>query len=308
MRKAFAFILIAAVMFSGCGKKSAAVVEGEDITEQMLEFGVDEKLAEHTMRGAQVNRENIKFAVLEDMISQKLMAEAAKAKGYSVPEEDIKRELAHYESALGAEKLRSMLSSRGLDMNYMQGLMAERLLAGRFFDEIVPAAVVKEEDIREAYKSMQSPIIKPERVEVRFVQFDTKEAAEKAVKKIQDSGGQFDKVAEALPKEEAIVSEYNWVEAGQFSPGIAKALSGLKEGAYGGPYDGKENFFLFRVKKRLKEGPATFEEAKDEILRNLLEQRRRSAAAQWISDRRQIAEITVDDKYSMPPGHPAVKQ
>ena len=105
----------------------------------------------------------------------------------------------------------------------------------------------------------------------------------------------FDAVADDLTKEKkAFSTDYGWVNPAVFSPAISLAIQGLDVGTYGGPYKGKNSFFLIRVKEREKEAIAPFEEVKSDIKTLLLQQKRQAALAHWVADKKKIAKIEIN--------------
>ncbi len=109
---------------------------------------------------------------------------------------------------------------------------------------------------------------------------------------MKDEGLDFDAMGEKLKAENrAVVSDYGWARPDFFKGAIADALKELKEGEYGGPYKGKDGFYLLRVKQREPESVLPYEEAKDQIKALLISQKRQAMMAHYIEEKRKKSDI-----------------
>jgi parvulin-like peptidyl-prolyl isomerase len=296
VRKSPVFLLIAfsAALFMGCEKKPVAEVNGEGITRKMLELKIEERIREHKERGAvSVDRTALRPAVLEQMISETLLLQGARAANVAVPDEDVQREIHGMSQRMGEEKFAKRLTDRSLTIEEFTAIVRENLMKERFAEGLFSADDITGEEMLRFYKDSPRPFIKPESVNVRFIQTSFKLDAEALMKKL-NKRSDFDRVADAAEEKGHTVSNYGWASPGMFSPEISDALRKLKPGGYGGPYKGREGYYIFMLKKRQKERPKTFEEASDEIRSLLLQKKRAAAVLHWVSAKRKQAAIVIN--------------
>jgi parvulin-like peptidyl-prolyl isomerase len=286
--------MLMSVLAFGCEKKPAAVVNGEEIPEERLQFYLDERMRDHMSQGAAVGRAELRSAVLKQVISETLLLQGAREAGISLSEEELDQEISRIEKSMGHEKFLEDLQERGLSQKAFRDLVRERRMKDRFARSLVPADAVTDEIVRQYYQQSPTPFLKPESVHVRFIQTNTREEAEEALRKIEERG-EFDAVADAIAKEKsAVVSGYGWTSPNMFGPRIGEGLKELGAGEYGGPYEGRKGHYLFNVKERERERPKTFEEAREEISSMLMGEKVTAAVAHWVAARRKEAAVVIN--------------
>ncbi len=277
-----------------CSKKPAAVVNGKEIT--MEAFNRQLKLRKESAKagGAGIEEKNLKGIVIDELIGYELLIQGAKEKKISVNKEEINKEIDSIKQLLGEERFNSSLKKLGITLEELKKEVGERLLINQLLTSMVPEDSIKEEDVKDYYMNSKIPFMKPERVLVKLIQVPTREEGEKILKEIKEDKIDFDTVGERFKKEKtAVVSEYGWARSDLFTGTIADALKELKKGEVGGPYKGKDGFYLLRVKDRKPSSVMSFEEAKDQIRSMLLDQKRQAVTAKYIAEQKKKADIKV---------------
>jgi parvulin-like peptidyl-prolyl isomerase len=286
-----------AVLILGCTKpaeeiKVVAMVNGEPITEDQLEHGLKKMAPQHSASPEAMNDDAMKKAVLETLITETLMLQGAREAGIELKEGELEAKLAFIRKQLGEEAFRAKLEAEGQDFDDYSDTLARTMLRQRFFDSLAPEESVTEEDVKKAYTESPVPFLHSARMKVRFIQTESFEQAEEIIKLLKKDGAEFDKVAEEVEAGGiAMVSGYGWTTPGMYSPEIAEGLKRLDSGGTGGPYEGKMGYFIFHVEEKTPERPKSFEEARSEIKRSLLDKKRRAAFAHWIAQKRSNSKI-----------------
>ena len=121
--RALAVIMLMSVLAFGCEKKPAAVVNGEPIPEERLQFYLEERMKDHMKQGASVGRAELRAAVLKQVISETLLLQGAREAGISISEEELDQEIARIEKSMGHEKFLQDLEERGLSQKAFRELM-----------------------------------------------------------------------------------------------------------------------------------------------------------------------------------------
>jgi parvulin-like peptidyl-prolyl isomerase len=288
-------LLIAFISVSvGCAKKPAAVVNGDEISEGVVQWNLDQRMTQHRASGAVVAESLLRNKVIDKLISEKLMYQGAAEKGLAVDDHELNVELHRITESMGQDAFDRSLREASLSKEAFSTMVKEKLMADKFAASIIKADDVSDEDVREYFQDSPTPFLMPEQVNVRFIQTRTKEQAEEIIDEIK-KGKSFDKLADDLMKlEEATVSAYSWAKPSFFSPDIAEALTEIKVGKHGGPFKSGDGYFIFRVKERQHERAKTLEEASGEIKSMLVEQRRQSALVHWLAERRKQADIMIN--------------
>ncbi len=281
----------------GCQKKPAAVVNGVEISRQELKWHVDERLADHRARGATVNENAIRSAVLDKLIADKLIVDSAIQKGITVSAEDVRAAAEATKEMLGREAFSRRLKSSGLSMAEFENIVVkEAVLIGRFIESLVSIEDITEDEIRAYYREAPTPMLKPEEVKVRFIQTATKPEADAVMRELRQGGAGFDEVADRLGKEKkAMVSSgYSWTTPDFFSPEIAQGIKSIDEGDFGGPYQSEKGYFIFRVEQRRHATAKTLEESRDEIRALIFEMKRQSMLNHLIAEKRKTANVVIN--------------
>ena len=293
-------VVLMFVVISSCSKKQearkgpAAVVNGEEISMEAFQKRLKQRLEFHRKNASKVDEKELKNAVINEMISERLLLEAAKEKGIEVNDEEIDKAIKEYKKRNG-KKLEDYLKKWNISEEEFKREVKNQMLINKLIAELVPEDSIKEEDIKDYYKNAEKPLMKPERVEVKLIQIMDEKEAKKIVEEIKKKGMDFDRLGEKLKKEnKAIVSDYGWVQPRFFRGEIGDALKTLKEGEVGGPYPGKEGFYILKIRKREKARPMTYEEAKEQIKRILLNKRRQAMKTHIVQERKKKAKIVVN--------------
>ncbi|UCG77691.1 MAG: SurA N-terminal domain-containing protein [Nitrospirota bacterium] len=289
--------IFTALIMSGCAKP-AAEVNGEAISKKRFERVLNDRSSQHTMPDAKVDTSKLKDAVIQQLIGEKLLLQAARDNNIVVTDDDLNGKFDDIVKMFGEDRFKAQLSERDMTLDEYKQELRERMTIDMYMENLVPGDSIDEKDIKEFYKNSPRPFIMNERVNVRLIQLQDKAKAESIISEIVDAGkAGFDKVADRVKEQKrATVTDYGWVNPDFFSGEIQKALKELKTGGYGGPFASKDSFYLLRVKDREKERPKTFEEAKDEIRALILNEKRQGMYVHLIEERKKKADIKIHVK------------
>ncbi len=270
--------------------KVALTVNGAPITEAMIERQIMKMGRQHSNRPDALRSDQMREAVIKNLVTELLVLEGARAAGIEVTDEQVEEKLSFVRDRMGAEKFAAMLEKKGLMQEGFMQELRDNILRQRFVDSLVPEDSVTEEDAKKIYVESPIPMIHPAQLRVRFIQVGTFEEAVKVLDNIKASG--FDEVADEIQeKGEFMVSAYGWTSPGMYSEGISEGLRALEAGQTGGPFEGKEGYFIFHAAEKKLERPKSFDEAKAGIMRDLIQNRKRAELAHWMARERGEAEI-----------------
>ncbi|KKL61693.1 hypothetical protein LCGC14_2192730, partial [marine sediment metagenome] len=178
----------------------------------------------------------------------------------------------------------------GLDEATFRDVIKNNMMNQRFANSFVSRDSVTEDDAKKIYTESPIPFIHQAQLKLRFIQVPTFDRADAVMKDIMARG--FEEVAgEMEDKGEGMVSGYGWTSPGMYSSDIADGLRGLEAGATGGPYEGRQGYFVFHVQEKKPERPKSFAEVKDQIIKDLFGEKKRVALAHWLGKQRGAASI-----------------
>jgi parvulin-like peptidyl-prolyl isomerase len=293
-RYSLVLIAIMATFASGCSKKPAAEVNGAEISNSVLEWHFIQRVNQHIETGAVVKKQALRDAVLEQLITQKLLYLGAVENGIAVDDHELEVAIHGITKRTGDESFGRRLKKASLSREEFADMTRQSLAADKFAAALRDENPVTDDEVKDFYQSIPTPFLTPESINVRFIQTMTREQAEEIVKEI-GKGKDFDKLADKLLEEaKAVVQGYSWVTPDFFSAEIAEGLEDLKKGRVDGPFKSKDRYFIFRVKDRKQARVKTLEEADEEIRNILTEQRGRAAVAHWLAEKKKTADIDIN--------------
>lgn len=297
IRYALVLAVLCMAAFAGGCAKPAATVDGKGISREKVDLHMKDRLQQHKLQKATVDEKKMKEAILQELIDEQLALNEAVAKGITVMDAELDREIDQLRKRLGEEQYQKTLKDKGLTHDSYRSRLREKFILTRFAESLVHTDTVTEQDMMAYYKNSPKPFLKPARVNMKIVEFQAEDAAHAAAAEITRTKADFDEYATKLAAEKkASVTDYGWVSPDFFSPSMASSIKMLKEGQQGGPYKGQTGFYLVRVKEKQNEGIAPFEEMKETIRATLLQQKRGEAYMQWLEQKRKTAKIVINLK------------
>ena len=291
-RLAAVFMIVGILLVSACSKP-AATVNGKKISKETLEMHLKERVEEHKRQNITIDSKKLRESVIQELVSERIALDEAAARGITASDADVNREIDAIKQRFGEETFQKSLKEKGMTVDSFRQRIKEKIVLVRFIDTFAENDIT-EKEIADYYKSSPKPFIKPARVNMKIVEFQSEDAAIATAEDLKKTKTDFDQYADKLSKENrANVTDYGWVSPEFFSPSMAEAIKSLKDGQHGGPYRGQKGFFLVRVKERQPEGISSYEEVKDMIRKQLLQQRRSEAYMKWLGQKRSASKIEI---------------
>lgn len=287
------WLLALMLLLPGCSQP-VAMVNGRPVDNKTYELLVKEraKKAGHQLTAPDLKK--LKEGVIDSLITEALMLEEAARQGIAVTDEEAAKEVEEIRKSMGDATLTKTLKDKGMSPDMFRKRTKEKMLISRVTESLLSREKVSDEEVRRSYTDSPRPFLKPVKVLMNMIELGTEEAAAAIMSDMRAKKADFDEVAKRLAGEQkANVSGYGWVNPEVFSPGLSLAVRNLKNGQYGGPYKGKDKYYLVKVMDREKESIASFDEMKDSIRSTLLEEKRQMAFAHWVEQKRSQAKIEV---------------
>lgn len=223
--------------------KVLAVVNGVEITESDLESAIMRFPRE---RQSYLNSENGKKQLLEEMIAFELVYNYAKDSG-------IEKEKEYIELLEKAKK---------------------EILTQTAISKVMAEVTVTDEEVSDFYKANEQAFVDPEMVSAKHILVETKEKAEEVMNEI-NSGLSFE---DAAKKYSSCPSNAQGGSLGRFSrgqmvPEFEEAAFSLNIGVVSEPVKTQFGYHLIKVEEKVESSVKKFDEVKNTIKNNLLQQR-----------------------------------
>jgi len=244
---------------------SAAVVNGEYITLAEFEIEVGRFRSAQAALGKTISAEEAKDTVLDDLITQVLLAQGARTAGLSLTEADLQARIAALAAQMGgAEQLQAWQSTNGYDDKSFRRALQRAMSAAWMRDRIiadVPGTI--------------------EQVHVRQILTYNEADARSALQQLQ-TGMDFDELAARY--DPVTRGELGWVPRGYLLDSRAEAaIFALETGAYSDIIETDAGFHIFKAIER------GVQPLSPDALLTVQEQ----ALQQWLAERRAQSEIVI---------------
>ena len=288
-----AFVIVCAFFMSACSKP-AATVNGKKISRETLELHMKERIEEHKKQHVTIDEKKLREAIIQELVGERITLDEAAEKGITASDAEVDKELEAIRKRVGDESFERQLAEKGMTVDTFRKRIREKMIMTKFIEGFAKESDIAEQEMQDYYRNSPKPFLRPARVNMKIVEFQTEDAARVAAEDLK-KGADFDAYAKKLSDENrAIVSDYGWVSPDFFSPDMAVSIKGLKEEQHGGPYKAQKGFYMVRVKERQAEGIATYAEIKDMIRQTLLHQKRTAAYMQWLEQKRSTSKIVIN--------------
>lgn len=181
-------------------------------------------------------------------------------------------------------KYKQELESLGLTDDDVRADARAQLIAEQIFDKVTKDVKVTAEDVKSYYDANQEQFEVPESREVAHILVKTKKEAQDLYTQLQD-GADFAELAKKHSLDTASAEDGGKLtdERGSFVPEFEKVAFALDTGEIGEPVKSEFGWHIIRALADTQPAETTsFEDAKDSIEEQLLEERRNEAMSTWV--------------------------
>lgn len=292
-------------------KKAMVLVDGEPVTEEMVEFELNRLVDFYTrhMSREQVEAQmdSLRRKAVEQAIGAKLLFKEAERRNITVPDEEIDRSVFGMARRLGGmDKLRAQLKKQGLS----EGVFRQQIRRGRRVDKLVEEITgaipdPTEEECREYFEAHESEYCKEERVLAQHILVTPKDSSPEAkaaaraklegIRERVKNGADFGDEATAhsdCPSGKNGGS-LGWFSRGMMVPEFENAAFGMSVGDVSDIVETQFGYHIIYKTDHEAPSQADFSEAADSIRDLLIHSRRGEALSQFVGDLKKNAKIEV---------------
>lgn len=290
--------------------ETAAVVNGETITRQALDFETRQMISQLARQGQVPSEEmmpQLREDVLNRMIEEELLYQDSRAKDIAVPEARVNEELAAIKQQFPNEEAYKEalagidMSEADLTRKISRGVAIETLLR----DHVVQDVAVSDEESRAFYDQNAAMFKKPEQVQARHILVKTAGDATddqkaEARQKIEDvrkkaiAGDDFAALAKEFsddPGSSARGGDLGYFSRGQMVKPFEDVAFALEEGETSDVVETQFGYHIIEVTDHQPASVVEYDTARVQIAARLKQEKSRKQIQQYIDTLREKADI-----------------
>lgn len=287
-----------------------AIIMRSELDVRMLPVMAEaENIADPKERSRRIDK--LTSQVLEEMINEQLIVEAAEAQHIEVEADDINATLDDIkkQNNLDDAGLAQALSQQGYTLAGYRADLRKQLLRLRAINQMVrPKVNVSDEDVRARYDQMNRRTDGTSAVRLSHMLFrlpdhateqqiaDAKNRAGAALSRVR-AGEAFDKVAGELSEDDATKTtggELGWFSRGSLSvPEWETVVFAMEKGDVRGPVTGPQGFHLFMVSEIKRSETKPFNDMKEQVRNELTRRAMEKQTQVWLDDLRKKAFVEI---------------
>ncbi len=296
-------VLIGALGVSGCSNKdTAAKVNGEAVSTEALNQQLEQlkKQYPNMFTGADGEGRLLDFKqrLLDNIINQKLIEQAAKDKGIKISDADVQKQIDQLRAGFKDQaQFDEALKSAGMTVDGLKTQIRNQLVTQKLIDSLSSNAKVSEADIQAYYDKNKAQFFQKASKKASHILFkpEDKAKAEAVLAEVKD-GGNFEALAKKNSIDTATASkggDLGWPTSA-YVPEFQAALDKLKKGEtttklVQSPF----GWHIIRVTDERAGTQQALAEVKSQIEQIIVQQRKGDAYQTFLDDLRKNAKIEI---------------
>lgn len=287
---------------TGCSDKdTAAKVNGEAISNAELEKQLTQlkKQYPNMFEGADGEGRLLDFKqrLLDNLINQKLIEQAAKDKKIKIADADVKKQIDQLKAGFKDEsQFKDALKSAGMTLETLTEQIRQQLMTQKLIESLAADKKVTDADIQTYYKANKSQFFQKASKRASHILFkvEDKKKAEKVLAEIK-SGGDFGALAKANSIDTATAAkggDLGWPSVA-YVPEFQAALDKLDKGEMSGLVQTPYGWHIIKVTDERAGAQQKLSEVKSQIEQIIVQQARADSYQKFLNDLRKKADIEI---------------
>lgn len=302
VRIALSLVLALGVAFAaGCSDKGvAAKVNGEKILLADVDKQVEQIKQQYPQMFQGPDGEgrliDYKQRILDNLINQKLVEQAAKERRIEVSDEEVEKQLKALRGGFkDEEQFQAALKSANMTLDGLKKQIREQLLTTKIIESLAKDIKVTEDEMRSYYEKNKAQFEQKAAKRASHILFkpEDKKKAEQVLAELR-SGGDFAALAKEYsvdPQSAAKGGDLGWQTTPL--PEIDAALAKLDKGELSGLVKTSYGWHILRVTDTRKAMQQSFEQVKEQVKQILIQQKRADSYQKFIDELRKKAKIEI---------------
>ena len=296
-----ALMAFAVVGLTGCGPKDvAATVNGQVIKASDLNTQLDQLKKQYpnmfTGSDAEGRLLDFKQRLVENLINQALIEQAAKSKGINVSDADIQKQIDQLKGGFKDQsQFDQALKSAGMSLDQLKTQIKNQLITQKLVETLASSQAVSQADIQAYYDKNKSQFFQKPAKRASHILFKVtdKENAEKVLKELLAKTITFSAAAKQYSIDTATAAkggDLGWPTQ-PYVPEFQTALDKLDKGQMSGLVQSPYGLHIIIVTDVRGGTQQSLAEVKSQIQQIIVQQRRSDAYQQFLNDLRKNAKI-----------------
>jgi parvulin-like peptidyl-prolyl isomerase len=300
--------VVAAVAFrpqltSGAHMEIVARVNGDPVTRAQFDRMVANPLtlqqAQRELGVEEPDRKALERLAMRKLVHLRLLVQEADRRKISVPRKELDEAVTALRRRFDdLKEFGAWVKEQGLTDPELFESVRTDMLAERVTAALVEEARVTEEQAQQYFEAHRDDLIVGAEVRLRIIAASNKAEAEEMMAAVR-KGVPFDRLARrrSMGRLAAKGGDTGWVDFQTLPSPLREAAVELKPGEVGGPLEkGPGEFLIVGLQDRRPVRAKSLAEARPEIERRLLPEKRREAIEAWLAEQEKRAKIEIFDR------------
>jgi foldase protein PrsA len=294
-------LVLGVVGLAGCSNKDvAARVNGQVIKTSDLTVQLDQLKKQYpqmfTGNDAEGRLLDYKQRLLENLINQTLIEQAASKKGVNVTDADIQKQIDQLRSGFKDQAaFNQALKSAGMTLDQLKTQIKNQLITQKLVETLAANQKVTDAEIQAYYDKNKSQFYQKSAKRASHILFKSsdKATAEKVLKQLQSDSIKFAAAAKKYSIDTATASkggDLGWPTQA-YVPEFQAALDKLKKGEMSGLVQSPYGWHIILVTDERNGYQQSLSQVKSQIQQIIIQQRRSDAYQQFLNKLRKDAKI-----------------
>lgn len=295
-------LAMAALVVTGCQESDvAAKVNGEVITNAELDKQLEQLKKQYPQMFTGADGEgrmlDFKQRLLDNLINQKLVEQAAKEKDIKITDADVDKQIEQLKSGFKDDaQFEQALKTAGMTVDQLKTQIRDQLLTQKLIESLAADIKVTEAEVKAYYEKNKTQFLQKEAKKASHILFkpNDKKTAEKVLAEVK-AGGDFAALAKKYSVDTATASkggDLGWPTT-PYVPEFETALAKLKKGQTSALVQTPYGWHIIRVTDERKGKQQTLAEVKAQIEQIIQQQRRADGYQKFLDDLKKKAKIEI---------------
>lgn len=295
------FFLLISLALVGCSDgKTAATVNGEKITENELNARLNQVAAMYgydlTSNEGKEIEVFLKEQILQSLIEEKVVLQAAAQMKLSALKEDVEKEFKSIKDQFSDDKqYQDFLAERKFSEKDLKTYIEHQLILNKLFDEVTKDITNTSEDIEKYYQENKEEFFVPEQLRASNIVVKTEEEANSIIERL-DKGEDFAQLAVDLSIDPT--AKQNKGDIGFFDRDASlvdefkDAAFQLKVGEYTKkPVQSIYGYHIIKIEDKINEHQRKFDEVKEDLTERFVMEEKNEKFSQYVDELLEKAKV-----------------
>jgi len=290
-------LLVLSLMLVGCGREVAVTVNGKKIYEDDVEKRLEVLVSQYPQMTESLEgdaKEELKGTILDNLISEALIAEEAVKQKVEVSEDEIDSKIKEIKAGFPDEKLfLDALEENKMTLADLKGEIEKSFIQFKMMEKITADVETTESELKEYYEENRESFVEPEQIKAKHILLEDEKTAEKVLAELK-SDSDFAELAGKYstdPGSKDKGGDLGWMSRDQLVPEFAVAAFGLPVGQLSSLVKSQFGYHIIIVEEKKEAVQQNFNDVKEDVEQILLEKKRSDKFQMWIEGLKKKADI-----------------